>query len=344
MNRRSFIRSVGALAAAGAVTSLSGAPVYARRSEQREGWPSRFTIGIYPDDDAAKAIAANESLRAYLQAQLDIPVELFTATSYSAIVEALRAGRVDAMEVGPFAHVLAVQEAKAEPLAVALYPRIPRGGVARVDPRLAPYYFSVIFTKKGSGISSVADLKGREFAFTDPASASGHLMPKTLLFQKGLNPDKDLKTVFAGNHPAAVLAVWNDKVAAGATFEDNLYLMANSGQVDTCGFADGINRQRTDVEVRLRYNACKEGQLVILAFTPPIPNTPFAVRPGLPNSFKQAVREALLKLKEDPALVAKHQRYYEDPTTRLKLKKLDDFYNVLRAAAQFLKLDLTKMR
>lgn len=344
MNRRSFIRGAGALAAAGAMATVAGAPVYARRPEQRAGWPSKFTIGIYPDDDAAKAIAANESLRAYLEAQLGIPVELFTATSYSAIVEALRAKRIDALEVGPFAHVLAVQEAKAQPLAVAIYPRIPRGGVARVDPRLVPYYYSVIFTKKGSGIVTFEDLKGKDFAFTDPASASGHLMPKTLLFQKGLNPDKDLKTVFAGNHPAAVLAVWNDKVAAAATFEDNLYLMANSGQVDTCGFADGINRQRTEAEVRLRYNACKEGQLVIIGFTPPIPNTPFAVRPDLPESFKQATREALLKLKEDPVLVAKHQRYYEDPTSRLKLKRLDDFYNVLRAAAQFLKLDLTKMR
>lgn len=343
MNRRSFIRGAGALAAAGALAGLSGAPVFARRPEQREGWPRKFTIGIYPDDDAAKAIAANESLRAYLEKQLEIPVELFTGTSYSAIVEAIRARRIDAMEVGPFAHVLAVQEAKVEPLVVAIYPRIVRGTLL-FDPKAQPYYYSVIFTKKGSGIATLADLKGKTLAFTDPASASGHLMPKTLLFQRGLNPDKDLKTVFAGNHSAAVLAVWNDKVAAGATFEENLYLLAGSGQVDTCGFADGINRQRTDAEVRLRYNACKEGQLVIVAFTPPIPNTPFAVRPGLPESFKQAVRDALLNIKNNPELLNKHQRYYDDPTARLKLKKLDDFYNILRAAARFLKLDLTKLR
>ncbi|MFN3704904.1 MAG: phosphate/phosphite/phosphonate ABC transporter substrate-binding protein [Thermoflexales bacterium] len=343
MNRRSFIRGAGAFAAASAAASVIGTPVFARQLSQRQNWPKKFIIGIYPDDDAAKAIAANEALRAYLEKTLDIPVELFTATSYSAIVEAIRARRIDAMEVGPFAHVLAVQEAKVEPLVVAIYPRIVRG-VLRFDPQQQPYYFSVIFTKKGSGIKTVADLKGRQLAFTDPASASGHLMPKTLLFQRGLNPDKDLKTVFAGNHPAAVLAVWNDKVDAGATFEENLYLMTNNGQVDACGFADGINRTRTDTEVRLRYNACKEGQLVIVAFTPPIPNTPFAVRPGLPQSFKQAVRTALLDIRNNPELLNKHQRYYDDPTDRLKLKKLDDFYNVLRAAARFLKLDLTKLR
>jgi phosphonate transport system substrate-binding protein len=88
------------------------------------------------------------------------------------VVEAMRARRADAFEVGPFSYVLAADVANAEAIAVGNY-------VTNVDTRLLPGYYSGLFTKKGTGIDSIDDLAGKSFAFTDPASTSGYLIPAT---------------------------------------------------------------------------------------------------------------------------------------------------------------------
>jgi phosphonate transport system substrate-binding protein len=193
----------------------------------------------------------------------------------------------------------------------------------------------------------LSDLKGKRFAFVDPASASGNLIPRTTLLKNKINPDTDMQSIFAGSHPSALIALWNDKVDAAANFEDNVYSLSNNGQVDACGFPDGINRRRSQAELTARYNACKEGQIVIVAYSDPIPNTPFAVRDELPSQFKAAIKTALLDVRKDPAVVAGYRQWYVDPVTEyptLKLKNVDSFFNGLRDAARFLKLDLTKLR
>jgi len=73
----------------------------------REGWPEPFVLGLFGGDDSAEALRDNEPLRAYLAEALDMEVLISTGTSYSAVIEAMRADRVDAMAVGPFAYVLA---------------------------------------------------------------------------------------------------------------------------------------------------------------------------------------------------------------------------------------------
>jgi len=122
----------------------------------------------------------------------------------------MAAGRADAMEVGPFSYVLAADVANAEAIAVANYE-------VEVDKAEVPGYFSLQFTKKGSGITSIADLAGRSFAFTDPASTSGYLVPandilQAMEFTDPAQIEEFASVSFAGNHPNAVLSVWNDTV------------------------------------------------------------------------------------------------------------------------------------
>ena len=146
-------------------------------------------------------------------------------------------------------------------------------------------------TKKGSGITGIQDLKGKGFSFVDPASTSGHLAPKTLLLKNGINPDKDMQTVFAGSHPTSLLSVWNGKTPAGATFEGNLLNLASSGQVKWCMYPDNkINVKRTPEELKAQYANCPDGSIVIIAQSDPIPNTPFAVR-QVPAGLVQGRRQ-----------------------------------------------------
>jgi phosphonate transport system substrate-binding protein len=317
--------------------------------DPKADWPDTFRLGLFGQDDAEEVVTEQQAMKNLLEEALGIPVEIFTGTSYSAVIEAMRADRVEAMTVGPFAYVLAVQEAQAEALAVGVSNR----DTPEVDDSILPYYFSVVFTKKGNGIESVEDIRGQGFNFVDPASTSGHLAPKTLLIKLGYDPDNDFQTVFAGSHPTSVISVWNDKAPAGATHEGNLLALDNEGQVDWCNYTDGkVNVPRTQEEIDAHFDSCPDGSIVVLAQSDPIPNTPFAIRSNLPESLKQAVKQALLGTTTNQTYIADRSAcetcstplsWYVDPAPALGLDHLDQFYNPLRDIARLLNLDLKEL-
>ena len=312
----------------------------------RTGWPETFIIGVYPGDNIETALAAQEPLRAYLEAQLGVRTVVITGTSYGAVIEAMRAGRADAFEVGPFSYVLAADVANAEAIAAGNY-------VTTVDDTVLPGYYSLLFTKKGSGIKSIADLEGKSFAFTDPASTSGYLVPATDVMNAMNFDTKDQldsffgQATFAGSHPASVLAVSNGTTDAGATFDDNLIAQVDAG-VAICGIekgtanADNIFRSPlTEEEIMAIYDACPEGNIAVFRQSPLIPQTPFAVNKNLPQSFKDAVKSALLEIKNDQTLVDAIGRFYVDPTQiDTSLESIDAMYDPLRVIATKLELDL----
>ncbi len=312
----------------------------------RTGWPETFIIGVYPGENVEKALAAQEPLRAYLESKLGVRTVVITGTSYNAVIEAMRAGRADAFEVGPFSYVLAHDVADAEPLAVGNYTTTP-------NLEIVPGYYSVMFTKKGSGIKSIEDLAGKTFAFTDPASTSGYLVPATDILTAMKFDSKDQiegyfgQATFAGNHPAAVLAVNNGTIDAGATFDDNLVDQADADIV-ICGIEKGTKKAdnifhnaMTQAEIMKIYDACPDGNLAVFHQSPLIPQTPFAVSAALPQSFKDAVKAALLDIVNDQTLVDSLGRFYVDPTViDPTVKSIDALYDPLRVIAKKLEIDL----
>jgi phosphonate transport system substrate-binding protein len=255
------------------------------------------------------------------------------------VIEAMRAKRIDAMTVGPFSYLLAVQEAGAEALAIGVSTR---KEPAVFDPSIRPAYFSVISVKKGQAdIARLEDLRGKSFNYVDPASTSGHLVPKTLLLRNNINPDKDMRTVFAGSHPTSIIALWNGKSDAAASTETTLYNLRDNKQIEFCGFPDNeVGKDRTKAEIAALFQQCPNGKIAMLAYSDPIPNTPFAIRGDLPPSLKAAVKDALLAMKDDPEFVKRSKRWYLDPHREKGLPSLDAYYNPLREIAKTLDLDL----
>lgn len=333
------------------VAVVLGLNLVSAQEVDRTGWPETFIIGVYPGDNVQEALAAVEPLRVYLEDTLGVRTVLITGTSYNAVIEAMAANRADAMEVGPFSYVLAADVANAEAIAVANYE-------VEVDKNEVPGYFSLMFTKKGSGITSIADLAGRSFAFTDPASTSGYLVPANDILQAMEFTDagqiEDFANVtFAGNHPTAVLSVFNDTVEAGATFDANLPVQADEGAItELCGYTDmGIDgpataeewpylEAMTREEVVAMYEACPEGSIAVFHQSPLIPETPFAIRADYPDSFKTAVKDALLAIADNPDLVSALERYYVDPAEAAGVDSIDALYDSLRAIATNLGIDL----
>ena len=80
-------------------------------------------------------------------------------------------------------------------------------------------YTSVIFAKAGSGIGSLAELRGKRMAWVAKESSAGYVVPRLKLLAEGVDPDKDLSVqTFRRTHEAVVRAVLDGDADAGATY------------------------------------------------------------------------------------------------------------------------------
>lgn len=220
-------------------------------------------MGLIPADDAEEMIREYEPVRKYLSEKLGIPLEIQVTSDYAAAIEAMRAKYIDMAWFGPFSYVIAANIADAEAIV---------NGVRRSDGKSD--YRSIIVTKADSGIKTLADLKGKNFAFVDPSSTSGNLIPRKILKENGIDPDKDFKTVYyAGTHNAVEYAVANGNVDAGADSDNSYQRMVKAGEVDP-----NVNK--------------------IIYTSEPIPGSPIVVRKDLPAALKQAIQDALINMDE----------------------------------------------
>ncbi|MCC6178965.1 MAG: PhnD/SsuA/transferrin family substrate-binding protein [Chloroflexi bacterium] len=118
-------------------------------------------------------------------------------------------------------------------------------------------------------------MKGQDFVFVDPASASGNLFPRVMLIEEGIDPNKDVRGRYAGNHANAILAIAKDQVPCGAS---------NNLSIDSAVRGGAIQRE----------------DLVILKTSPDIPNGPFCVMPDLDARAVSKLREVMTGF-TDPA-------------------------------------------
>jgi phosphonate transport system substrate-binding protein len=131
-------------------------------------------------------------------------VQFTPVVDYAATVEGLSARKLDLVWYGGFTSVQAVRRTN--------------GTAKRLTLREEDAQFkSVFIASPGSGIKTLADLKGKTFAFGSVGSTSGHLMPRSFILKTGLQPEKDFKQVaYSGAHDATALWVESGKVEAGA--------------------------------------------------------------------------------------------------------------------------------
>jgi phosphonate transport system substrate-binding protein len=238
-----------------------------------------------------------------MEQNLDMKVEATVGTDYSATIEAQKARKIDLAFYGPFSYILAADVATATALVMP----------AKADGSFSTYN-SIIITHKDSGIKSLDDLKGKSLAFADPASTSGHLIPRSILAKHGYDVDKDMKPIFAGGHDAAVLSVANKKVDAGATYEDQVARMDQAGVI-------------------------KKADLVVLRTSDPIPDGPIAVRKDYDAAMQAKMTAMFEKM---PGTLIKEAYGGTGPDRWVKGD--DRVYDSLREVAKVLKLDLTKLK
>ncbi|MDH0868162.1 phosphonate ABC transporter substrate-binding protein [Mitsuaria sp. GD03876] len=289
--RRAVLRLLPALATLAGIAAAT--PAFAQQQA--------LTIGLIPAEDSQAMIESSRQVLDALQQQLGMPVKPFVATDYNGVIEALRSKKLDVAYLGPFSYVLASSVANVEAFSVAVTKKTGQSA-----------YKSVILARKDSGLHDIAGLKGRNFAFVDPSSASGHLFPKAGLQQAGIDPDALFgRVVFSGSHDASILAVANKKVDAAAVADRIFASAVAKGQV-------------------------RQDDFVVLWSSKPIPESPMVWRKDLDPALKEKLAKALANLKDvkwgDQGVLNGFQ-----PTN-------DAAYDVVRDTAKVLKLDLRSMK
>ncbi|PKL76852.1 MAG: phosphate ABC transporter substrate-binding protein, partial [Candidatus Melainabacteria bacterium HGW-Melainabacteria-1] len=111
-------------------------------------------IGFIPSENASEIQQNAQPLVDRLSQSLGREVQSFVASDYTGVVEAFRNERLDVAFLTPASYVMAHNEAGV-------------GVILRAQRGKTPHYYSVIFARADSKVSTLADLKGKTFAFGD---------------------------------------------------------------------------------------------------------------------------------------------------------------------------------
>ncbi|MBD2724774.1 phosphonate ABC transporter substrate-binding protein [Nostoc sp. FACHB-892] len=172
-----------------------------------------INFGVLSTESQANQKPIWEPFAAAMSEEVGIPIKPFYVTQYAAVIEAMRFGKVQAAWLGGKSYIEAAKIADAEAFAQVVSADGTRG------------YYSHLITNKENPIVAEAIAAGGDkyviknasnltFAFNEPNSTSGFLVPSYYIFTKNnVDPKKAFKRlIFAGNHEACALAVANKQV------------------------------------------------------------------------------------------------------------------------------------
>jgi phosphonate transport system substrate-binding protein len=204
-----------------------------------------------------------QRLQAYIEKKLGMPVQLVDRDNYDEMNGLLESGGVDAAFVCAGPYVEGKLKFNLELLAMPLV-------------KGRPLYYSYIIVHKDSAISSMKDPRGQVFAFTDPKSNSGKLVPTYMLAKLKETPEHYFSRVeYTYGHDKSIRAV-AEKIVAGAAVDSLIW----------------------------EYAAIKKPELTaqtkIIATSEPYGIPPVVVRPGMNPELKKRLKEVLLTTANDP--------------------------------------------
>lgn len=227
-------------------------------------WPKEITFALLSTENAAEITRRWGPVLAQLEKDLGIKVKSVTATDYRGTIEALKFKKAEIGHLGPKSYVEASANnyANVEPIAQL---QLANGSLG---------YRSCLIVHSDSDMFSPEDMAGKTFAFNDPNSTSGYLVPSAFFMtEMSVDPKKYFsKVTFSGSHEASILAVANKKAEIAST---NL----------------------PDLQQLTRENKVPRAALRVIWVSKLIPNDPIVVRKDMPASLRSAIAESLTTMK-----------------------------------------------
>lgn len=182
-------------------------------SQEAEALPDPLVLGFLPAQRAEEMAPDAERLAEFLEARLEVDVDVTIPTSYEPLIEGFRFGHIHAafMDGGPA--WIAHQRAEAEAV------------LAEVNDGRS-FYWAEAFVRTDSPIESIEEVPGQRVAFTSRTGSSGFYMPiGSMISEDLLQPEGDdltaleemlrdsfEATVYAGGYRAALQALLDGRV------------------------------------------------------------------------------------------------------------------------------------
>jgi len=191
---------------------------------------AEIKLGVQAPRGALKALKRWGGVGSYLQAELGKPVKIVPLKP-NETVKGVSSGKVDYMLANPALTVVLQQNLGAEPLVT-------------MKTKSGSQFSGVIISKKGSGITKAADLKGKKvMGFKFKRSAAAYIFQVKHLMDQGIDPHKDFALFKeAKKQDDIVLAVKSGIIDAGMVKSGLLEAMAKEGKISLADF-EIVDRQ-----------------------------------------------------------------------------------------------------
>ena len=212
-----------------------------------------FNVGFDRRLEPKEDVRMYAPLLSYLERTTGRSFHLHVTPRDGNVVDEIGSGQVDFAIVGTLSYLQAHERWGAKALARGLN----AGGETT--------YRAAIVTRPDSPMGSLADLRGRSFAFGAPNSTQGNLIPRMMLAEEGIALTDLQRYEYMPSHAATASAVVNGRYEAG-------------GMQDTLALA---------LQGR--------GLVRIVALSSPYPSSGIMVSPRVPADVAEAVRKALLE-------------------------------------------------
>lgn len=236
-----------------------------------------INMAFVPSSSSTRVLASGRPLADLLRQITGYYYNVSVPTSYAAVIEAMGSNNIDVAWLAPFSYALANQKYGAQ----VMLSTVRKGALT----------YPSVFITADPNIKTIADFKGKKFAYVDPASASGYLYPvaafKNLGLITGTPPNSEAffgsgNVVFAGGHDKVVTAVYNGQVTGGVCF---------GGPLDPATGAPTDARSLVANTLKDVYQKVR-----IVGETQQIPNDTVSARKGLPAEMVTQIRNGLLNL------------------------------------------------
>ena len=241
-------------------------------------WKEDYQVikfGILSGENEKDRIARYTPFEEYLERELGVEVEIFTAGAYDGVIQALGADQIEFAFLGSSSYAAAytATDGQVEPL------------VTRIRKDGSSGYFSVVVTRCEDGYTGLKDLEGKVLAFADPDSTSGYAVPYFNI-AKEVDPKTFFSAIpFSGSHEAGVAGVAQGTFDAAATWQNN----ATDGRWQRMIEKGMIN----------------EGEICPIWESPEITSGPFTARVNLPQELKDKMQQLVLDVvHKDPKAFA----------------------------------------
>jgi phosphonate transport system substrate-binding protein len=225
---------------------------------------AHLRVGVAAILSPQGTVESYSELTAYLAEKMGRPVDLLQRRTYAEFNDMVEKSQVDLAFICTNSYVVGNEQFGME-LLVA--PEINGESV----------YYSQLIVPASSAAQSMADLRGKVFAFTDPMSFTGRIYPVYLLQQMGETPERFFqRTFYTYSHDRAIEAV-------------------------AAGVADGAAVDSLVLDYALQRNPELASRLRIIHTSAAFGIPPVVVPPTLSPRQKAQLRDLLLTMHEDTA-------------------------------------------